>query len=258
MMTNTMNSSIRVCLALLLTALALTTSPLWAQSGITEYAVQFPRGKSGTTIQGSLRGDETVDYKLRAAAGQEMKIRLKPSTVYFNVLPPGSKDVALFVGSRDGDTFTGTLAEGGEYRIRVYQMGSAKSSGKARNFKIEVSITGAAAAGAAAAPSDHIERAGQGRFDATGKIPCAWATGQPMNQCDFGVARAGGGTATVVVTRPDGRKRTIFFEKGKAISADLSQADGDMTFRVTKEADLFMIRAGRERYEIPEAAIFGG
>ena len=256
---STMNISNRLWLAVLLVALALTTFPLWAQSGITEHAVRFPPGKSGTTIQGSLRGDETVDYKLRAAAGQDMKVRVNPGTVYFNVLPPGSNDVALFVGSRDGDTFASKLPDAGEYRIRVYQMGSAKSSGKARNFTIEVSITGAAAdASAAAAPSDHIERAGQGRFDATGKIPCAWAAGQPMSQCDFGVARAGGGTATVVVTRPDGRKRTIFFDKGKAIGADLSQADGDMTFRVTKEADLFMIRAGRERYEMPEAVIFGG
>jgi hypothetical protein len=31
-----------------------------------------------------------------------------------------------------------------------------------------------------------------------------------------------------------------------------------MTFRSTKEADLFNIQAGRERYEIPEAAVFGG
>jgi len=50
MKTNTMNSSSRLWLVLLLAALALTTSPLWAQSGITEHAVQFPRGKSGTTI----------------------------------------------------------------------------------------------------------------------------------------------------------------------------------------------------------------
>lgn len=249
----------RLRLACLVTALALTPIPLWAQSGITEQSVQFPRGKSGTAIKGSLRGDQTVDYKLRAAAGQEMKVRLVPGTVFFNVLPPGSNDVALFVGSRDGDSFRGTLSADGEYRIRVYQMGDAKSSGKRTNFTIDVSVTGAAgAAGASAAQSDHIERAGQGRFDATGQIPCAWAPGQPMSRCDFGVARAGGGTAAVVVTRPDGRKRTIFFDKGKAIGADLSQADGDMTFRATKEADLFMIRAGRERYELPEAVISGG
>lgn len=101
-------------------------------------------------------------------------------------------------------------------------------------------------------------RAGQGQFDANGNLPCAQYKGQPMMQCPFGVARDGGGSATVVVTFPDGRKRAIFFEKGKAISADLSQADGNMEFHATKEADLYIIRAGDERYEIPEAVIFGG
>jgi hypothetical protein len=102
------------------------------------------------------------------------------------------------------------------------------------------------------------ERAGQGKFDATGKIPCAQAKGQPMGQCSFGVARDGGGTATVSITLPDGRKRVIFFENGKAVSADLSQADGNMDFSYTKESDLYMINAGNERYEIPDAVIYGG
>ena len=101
-------------------------------------------------------------------------------------------------------------------------------------------------------------RAGQGKFDATGKIPCAQAKGQPMGQCSFGVARDGGGTATVSVNLPDGRKRAIFFENGKPTGADLSQADGNMDFSYTKEADLYMIKAGNERYEIPEAVIYGG
>jgi len=47
---NTIDFPGRLWLALLLTALALTTSALWAQNGISEHAVQFPRGKSGTTI----------------------------------------------------------------------------------------------------------------------------------------------------------------------------------------------------------------
>jgi hypothetical protein len=79
-----------------------------------------------------------------------------------------------------------------------------------------------------------------------------------VGRCRFGVARDGGGSATVVVTRPDGRTRAIFFENRKAIGADLSQADGNMDFRAEKEGDLHHIRAGDERYEIPDAAIFGG
>lgn len=101
-------------------------------------------------------------------------------------------------------------------------------------------------------------RAGAGGFDATGRIPCSQVKGQPMVQCDFGVSRAGGGSATVVITLPNGRKRAIFFNKGKATSADTSQADGYGEFRARREGDLFFIRVGEERYEIPEAVIIGG
>lgn len=107
-------------------------------------------------------------------------------------------------------------------------------------------------------PDDSAERAGQGKFDATGPIPCAEDAGQPMGQCQFGVARAGGGYATVVITKPDGRTRAIFFRMGKPIAADVSEAEGDRPFSARKEADLHFIRVGTERYEIPDAVIFGG
>jgi hypothetical protein len=118
---------------------------------------------------------------------------------------------------------------------------------------------GAAAGAPPSGREPSAVRAGQGRFDATGPVACAERRGQPMAQCEMGVARDGGGTATVVVTRSDGRKRFIFFEKGKAVSADLSQADGNMNFRATKNArGIYLIDAGDERYEIVESVVFGG
>ena len=120
------------------------------------------------------------------------------------------------------------------------------------------------------APSGHVgaasgsqrpsasERAGQGRFDARGPVDCAERPGQPMQQCQAAVARDPGGTATIVVTRPDGRTRSIYFEKGNPVSADLSQADGNMTFRGSNRGGVYFIEAGDERYEIVEAFVFGG
>lgn len=110
----------------------------------------------------------------------------------------------------------------------------------------------------ATGPDDSALRAGQGDFDATGKVPCAQDTGQPMGQCDFGVARAGGGYATVVIQRPGRPGRTIFFRMGRPIAADTSQADGYPEFRATREGDLNLIRVGAERYEIPDAVVLGG
>ncbi len=105
---------------------------------------------------------------------------------------------------------------------------------------------------------DSAERAGAGDFDATGEVPCATAPGQPMTRCPFGVARGTGGDGTVVITRPDGTKRAIFFVQGQAVSADTSQADGYPPFSARREADLSFVRVGDERYEIVDAIVLGG
>jgi len=107
-------------------------------------------------------------------------------------------------------------------------------------------------------PDDSALRAGQGIFDATGTIPCAQYRGQPMTECEFGVARAGGGYATVVIKKPDSINRAIFFRMGKPTGADTSEADGYPEFSANKEDDLHIIRIGDERYEIPDAVILGG
>jgi hypothetical protein len=102
------------------------------------------------------------------------------------------------------------------------------------------------------------ERAGRGDFDATGPIRCRQRVSQAMRDCPMGVARAPGGEATVVVTRPDGSKRTLFFQGGAFLSADTSQADGYPAYSATRGADGFVVQVGEERYEIFDAVVFGG
>jgi heat shock protein HslJ len=131
--------------------------------------------------------------------------------------------------------------------------GGPRGYAAAAFLKPAVSPDGRAATGR----DDSAERAGLGKFDATGKIPCAQSPGQPMTQCQFGVARAGGGYATVVIKKPDGRTRAIFFRMGKPVGADTSEADPG-EFSTTREGDLNLIRIGSERYEIPDAAALGG
>ncbi len=149
----------------------------------------------------------------------------------------------------------GCLQSEGRSWCDVQQLGGGPRGYVAFDFLTPaVSPDGSVATG----PDDSALRAGQGQFDATGQIPCAQALGQPMTQCTFGVARAGGGYATVVITRPDGQSRIIYFRMGKPIGADTSQADGYPEFRATKESDLHFIRIGTERYEIPDAVPLGG
>lgn len=249
-------------------ACAFAATSAAAADGIETRPLHFAKGASSATVKGTLKGAQTIDYRVGAKAGQTMTVGLTSSNGanYFNVLPPGSNDVAVFVGATGGNDWTGTLEADGTYTIRLYLMRSAARRNETANYKLAVGITGAAAkavakpAAAAASTPDTAMRAGEGRFDATGDVRCAQAKGQPMSQCAFGVARARGGTgtATVAVTRPDGRKRFIFFDKGKATGADLSQADGNVQFRATKDADLYQIQIGDERYEFPEAVVFGG
>ncbi|SIO47781.1 Heat shock protein HslJ [Rhodovulum sp. ES.010] len=101
-------------------------------------------------------------------------------------------------------------------------------------------------------------RAGQDIFDAIGHLPCAQAAGQPTVRCEFGVARDGGGSATVVVIGPDAQRRALFFENGTFLSADTSQADGYPDSSAAREGDLIRVRVGAERYEIPDAVLYGG
>ena len=97
-----------------------------------------------------------------------------------------------------------------------------------------------------------------GRFNATGKIPCARYAGQPMNQCRFGVVRNGRGNGVVTVFWPDGSNRVIFFENGAPASFDQWEADGDVRMTVGRNVDLFIVTIGAQRFEIPEAVINGG
>jgi len=149
----------------------------------------------------------------------------------------------------------GCRRAGGRVWCDVQQLGGGPRGYVSADFlKPAVSPDGSVKMG----PDDSALRAGEGKFDANGYIPCAQYVGQPMGQCEFGVARAGGGYATVVVKKPDGRTRAIFFRMGKPIGAGTSQADGYPEFRATREGDLSLIRIGTERYEIPDAVIFGG
>lgn len=121
-------------------------------------------------------------------------------------------------------------------------------------------LTGAVGPNGAVAtgPDDSALRAGKGEFDATGKVPCAMKPDQPMTRCDMGVARAGEGYATVVITRLDGRKRIVFFTLGRAMGTDSAEADpSSFRFAATKVGDLTTVHIGDERYEIPDVVVLG-
>ena len=108
--------------------------------------VQFEPGNYGTMLSGSITGHEYMDHKLRASKGQEMFVSLTVTdtnghgSAYFNILPPGSDNVAIYNGSSEGRSTTMTLPDNGEYIIRVYLMGNDQDAGKTVSYNLDLSI----------------------------------------------------------------------------------------------------------------------
>ena len=136
-----------------LSTVMLLAAPASAQTNIKQQPVEFKEGETGARIKGQIKGDEIVDYKVRAGAGQWMTVRFKPRnpSAYFNVLPPGS-DKAMFVGSTSGNEFSADLKAGGEYTIRVYLMRNAARRNESANYTLDVGVSGAVKKSEAAAP----------------------------------------------------------------------------------------------------------
>jgi len=131
-------------------------SPALAAEDIRKEPVHFDKGATSVTIKGRITGYETVDYVVRAKAGQTLAVTFKSSNrmAYFNVLPPGS-ETALFVGSMDatGEHYEGTLPADGDYAIRVYQMRAAARRKESATYTLDVSVTGALASASPAPAS---------------------------------------------------------------------------------------------------------
>jgi len=210
-------------------AAVLVSGTAWAQVPL--FAAKCPQG---ITADSNTKGQVYVNGKVaKLIERPDGQITAQSGGVYVDITPQGSEPP------------------------RVTYTGKDKSTGVCEILSFAPPAGHAAAPGSGQRASAS-ERAGQGQFDARGPVKCAQRAGQPMQDCQAAVARDPGGTATIVVTRPDGRKRFIFFENGNPLSADLSQADGNMEFRASKGGDTFYIDAGNERYEIPEMFIFGG
>lgn len=208
--------------------------------------VQFAKGTSAATMNGSVKGYDTMDYTLRATAGQTMTVSMKASHAgaFFNVLPPGSKDVAIYNSSIDGNDYSGTLEKAGAYTIRVYLMRNEARRGVRADYKLNVGITGAAASGDAKVAGT--------KFHATGQLPCTMGT-EVQQMCPFGVIRGGPGKAEVHITPPGGTERTLNF------SGNQVTAPGSQSVRSTKQGDEWAVEVNAfERYRIPDAVVNGG
>jgi hypothetical protein len=130
--------------------LAIAFSVLAAPAAITRNdirteQVHFKPGANSAVVEGKITGYETVDYVLEAGKGQRMNVSMatKNGANYFNILPPGEIEVAIFNGSVNGNQYEGVLPESGAYKIRVYMMRSAARRNEVAKYRLEMVISGA-------------------------------------------------------------------------------------------------------------------
>jgi hypothetical protein len=126
--------------ALLLFApgVALVSPVALARDNTRTQRVQFKPGTSSATVEGSIAGYQSVDYVLNVRAGQTLNASpaTKNTATYFNVLEPGQREEAIFIGSTSGNQFEGKLERSGDYRIRVYYDARCRPSSGNRELSI--------------------------------------------------------------------------------------------------------------------------
>ena len=184
--------------------LTVSASSLFVLTGTARAGAVPPAPEAGgprNSVIASASG--SVNLRESASASANVLARYAPGTVLDNV--------------------GGCVEAQGRVWCDVQQLGGGARGYVAHEFlRPAISPDGTARTG----EDDSALRAGEGKFDATGKVPCAQHAGQPMAQCDFGAAT--------------------------------SEADGYPKFSAAKDADLNMIKVGDERYEIPDAVVLGG
>jgi len=216
--------------------------------------VHFEPGHSSTLLEGRIKGAHYVDYQLRAGAGQTLKASMKGSNLanYFNILPPGSADVAMYIGQFGANHFEGLLPLEGVYTLRVYLMRSAARRNEASHYSLEVAVSGN--------PLPPLPGAQDARlpgtpYHASAAIPCALPYEADTRRCEAFVIRRGfDGTATVEVRGPSSYLRRILFIGGKPVASDSTHP-----LDFSRREDVTEVKFDKdERFYIPDALLTGG
>lgn len=132
--------------------LALTGPAIVIPSQVEAFAQQrmerltFSRGASSKTVRGTVRGYDSVVYRVGATAGQTLSISMRGSNAssYFNVTADSASE-ALFNGSINGNSMTMQVPSSGDYLVEVYLMRNAARRNERSDFSLTVRITGSAA-----------------------------------------------------------------------------------------------------------------
>ena len=111
-------------------------------------------------------------------------------------------------------------------------------------------------------PTDGATSDSGREFDASAIVSCGFDGAPATGDCDARVVRNWGedNRHLVEVTKPDGRKRAIFYDGTTPTGADGTEADGSAgwSFETERKVDEVTVRYGPETYVLFDALITGG
>jgi hypothetical protein len=216
--------------------------------------IRFEAGSTSAVLKGRITGHHYVDHQLRAGAGQTIKASMKGSNGanYFNLIAPGSGDVAMHRGQISGNRFEGMLPVEGIYTLRVYLMRSAARRNETGDYTLDVAVTGKPLKPLPASQDALVPGT---PYHASTTIPCSLPYDAETRHCEAFVIRRGvDGTATVEVRGPRSHLRRVLFVQGKPAASDASEP---MSF--SRRGDITEVKFGdAERVEIFDALVAGG
>lgn len=228
-----------------------------ARAGLrSDYTIDFTiRGETGAVVQGDYAdglqgGPDFYEVRTRTGSGA-LNIRAAPTTGAAVVTAVTGGTLLRNLGCRmnEGRRWcrVATLADPG---VEGWAAGDFlfESGGVATHLPDMIPVPDS--------PADALVPGTN--FHATGQIACVRDSDAPAAMCNFGVVREGGGSGSVTVFWPEGGSRMIFFEGGTPVYYDQSQADRGAEMAVTRQGDNSIVFVGQERFEIPDAVIFGG
>ena len=116
--------------------------PSMAKDKVTTHQVHFAKETTGSTVKGSVKGYESVLYKLGAKAGQSMRVSIESKKAYFNIYAPGKGlgNEAMFREGYTGNNYVGTLPANGTYTIAVYLYRNEARRGTTAPYTLHIGI----------------------------------------------------------------------------------------------------------------------
>ena len=106
-----------------------------------DVTVRFKPGASSAAYKDTIKGYDSVNYYLDAAAGQRLAVDFgkNKNSCYFNILSPADGETLVNGSAIEPDGLV--LPESGKYRVVVYLMRATARRGAVCDYSIDFRIT---------------------------------------------------------------------------------------------------------------------